>query len=170
MGEKGRPWKKVVPEQQYRVVEAILFQYSEMVRAVAEWRESTIMVSRKTDDGMPRRHAHISDPTSLAAIRLENPPDSIANKIAWIDVVNDGLRTLKSQDEVEGTHLYDVCRAYYGIESLGYERRNKVAIIRDLAWKLHVDEMTVRHDKDLVVSKVWSVAVWKGMINPTEEN
>ena len=85
-------------------------------------------------------------------------------------MINDGLRTLKSQDEVEGTHLYDVCRAYYGIESLGYERRNKVAIIRDLAWKLHVDEMTVRHDKDLVVSKVWSVAVWKGMINPTEEN
>lgn len=54
MGEKGRPWKKVVPEQQYRVIEAILYQYSEMVRAVAEWRENAILGSRKRDDGMPR--------------------------------------------------------------------------------------------------------------------
>ena len=87
MGEKGRPWKKVVPEQQYRMIEAILYQYSEMVRTVAEWRENAILGSRKRDDGMPKGHAHISDPTSIAAIRLENPPDSIASKIAWIDVV-----------------------------------------------------------------------------------
>lgn len=167
---KGRPWKKVVPEQQYRLIEAILYSYSEMIRDVAEWKGSIFALSRRPDDGMPRGHAHISDPTSRAAISMASPPQKIESAMKWIDVVDASLRILKGIDQEQGTDLYQLCRDYYSIESVQCRSRTKRRIIYDLCEKYFMSETQFRSSKDLIVAKVWGVALWKGAVTPENED
>lgn len=167
----ARPWKKIVPESHYRIIEGVLYSYSSKIQTVADWKESVLYSSRKPDDGMPRGHARISDPTAMAAERLDNPPPRILEAMQWIDVVDEALRIMRRKDLREDSHLWDICRAVYRLDSLPsrYGARNKEAIYRDLASKYYLSERGVRNDKDLVVEHVWIVAVHNGMLEPFVE-
>lgn len=168
---KGRAWKRVVPEQDYKKIEGILHAYANMVCDVKEWRETVILGSRKPDDGMPRGHAHISDPTALATMRMAEPPPRIAESIRWIEVVDTTLRKLRAIDAEQDSNLYDICRVYYHIESLTsrYGTRNNFAVMQDLADKYHTSRSSIVRDKDLIVSHAYLVAVWKGLLEPVSE-
>ncbi len=168
---KGRVWKRVVPEREYRQIEGILFKYADMKRDVKEWRESVILGSRHPDNGMPRGHAHISDPTALATIKMIEPPPRIASCIMWIEVIDAMLQKLQEIDLEQETFLYDICRSYYHIESLNsrYGTINNFAAVQKLADKHHTSRSSILRDKDLIVTHAYTIAVWKGILSPVDE-
>lgn len=166
--QPSRPWKRLVPESHYRIIEGVLYSYADKIVTVADWKSSVLHTSRKPDDGLPRGHAHISDPTAMAAERLNNPPPRIAEAMAWINIVDEALRIMHDKDLREGSHIREVCRAIYHLESVTsrYGARNKGAIVIDLSMRYNVSERTIRAEKDLAVEHVWIVAVHKGMLPP----
>lgn len=166
--QKIRPWKKAVPEKQYRLIESILYNYTEMKKEIENWKETVVNQSRKPDDGMPKGHAFVSDPTAQTVIKLDSPPPIIKDKQKWVDVVNNSLKLIQDYDNKNSTDLYEICKEYYGTETNYFYKRDKHSIIMRLCRKLHMDESSIRRDKDLIVSKVWALAVHKQYIDPTE--
>ena len=168
----GRTWKRVVPEKDYKRIEAILYGYADMIQEIKDWKESAMFGSRKPDDGMPRGHAHISDPTALATMKMMDPPPRILENMHWIEVVDTTLRKLKALDRESGTNLFDICRIYYHIESLTsrYGRRNPAAVLQEMADKFHTVYRNIAKDKDLIVTHCYTIAVWKGMLSPVDED
>lgn len=163
--EDRASWNKAIPIGGYRLVEAWLYRYAEAKKDVADYEEQILYRSPKPSDGQPKGNS-VSNPTELAGMKLADAPGYIEERKQWIDAIDYAVKLCDESDASKGTYYGELIRDYYWLWDVTYQARNSTAVLKRIAEKHYVSLPTVRRVKDSVVAIVWSVALWKGLVEP----
>ena len=111
----------ILTRQQIRIVEGRLHNYENMKLEVKAWRSDTIGMHGKAEL-IPGQGYH-SDAVRDAVEKLENPPSSIKNKMAWIYAID------RVRDRIKGTTGETVLSTWYGQPAQTIEEASEKAHI-----------------------------------------
>ena len=83
---------------QRKYIEARIRNYYLYKEDIAEWRETIINGSHRSESGT-RSPRYASDPTATTAIRLSNPPKNIRDMELWVEAIDAAHERFKSDDK-----------------------------------------------------------------------